>query len=213
MKNILITFILILVFIKSSKAQVDSIYWDYQSMPHTFYLKIQLGQGNQIKHIDQYLNIDTLFIDYIFTDCSAPLQGYYYDSLVSITSSISNPIYNLIVRYAFDSNTIVGNNCFIHPRWYDTVFQYFIPVGINDWAYHSSQPIKIWPIPIQDIGYIEATKGNIPSSIKIYNLQGQLLKTIATKTGILKQEIDLREMKAGIYFIKTDAGMMKVLKE
>lgn len=212
MKHILITFILCLVLIHSSKAQPDSIKWDNLSMPHTFYLKIQLDYGNQIKHIDQFFNMDTLFMDFIFTDCAAPSAIYTYDSLVSIPTSLSTPSYDLMVRYAFDSNS-VDSNCFIHPRWYDTLFQHFIPVGINDWAYNVSQHLKIWPNPIQDIGYIETTQGEMSKCIKVYNIQGQLVKTIATKTGIQKQEIVLRELKAGIYFIKTDTGMMKVLKE
>jgi hypothetical protein len=213
MKKLIISFILCLGLAKPMVAQVDSIHWDNLSMPHTFYLKIQLGQGNQLKHIDQFFISDTLFLDFIFSDCAAPTQGYYYDSLVSLPNSVTTPSYNFMVRYAFDSNTIVGNNCYVHPRWYDTIFQYTIPVGLHDWRYQASQALNLWPNPTNDIVHIEAVKGDLPSEINVYNLQGQLIKTLAKKPNTQKQEIDLSGLKAGVYLLKTNTGIFRIQKE
>ncbi len=79
MKTILLAIMLNVALIIPTSAQVDSVHWDNISSPHTFYLKIQVNQGNQIKLIDQYLQNDTVFLDFIFSDCAAPLSMYYYD--------------------------------------------------------------------------------------------------------------------------------------
>ncbi len=97
MKPILFILTLILLCSASSKAQVASFYWDHSSSPHTFYDRMQLGYGNQIKHIDQFFNGDTLFVDLIFTDCAAPAASYIWDSLIDIPSSISTPQYHFFV--------------------------------------------------------------------------------------------------------------------
>ena len=213
MKKLIISLILCLGLSKSLVAQVDSIHWDNLSMPHTFYLKIQLGQGNQLKHIDQFFVSDTLFLDFIFSDCAAPSSMYYYDSLVTLSSSVATPSYNFMVRYAFDSNTIVGNNCYVHPRWYDTIFQYTIPVGLQDWKYQNSPQFTLWPNPTQNYLNIEAIQGDLPRVIDVYNLQGQRVKRSQTEVECKKTLLDVHELKSGFYFIRTERGMLKIRKE
>ena len=213
MKRLIVSFILCLGLAKPMVAQVDSIHWDNLSMPHTFYLKIQLGQGNQLKHIDQFFISDTLFLDFIFSDCAAPTQGYYFDSLVSLPSSVTTPSYNFMVRYAFDSNTIVGNNCYVHPRWYDTIFQYTIPVGLQDLKYQNSTHFALWPNPVQNNLHLEATQGNLPRVIDVYNLLGQRVIRSYTKVGCKSAALDLNELKPGFYLIRTEHGILKILKE
>jgi hypothetical protein len=198
MKKIILTFLIILSTFISSKAQVDSIHWDNVTNPHTFYAKIQLGLGNQLKHIDQYFNVDTLFLDLIFSDCSAPTAGYFWDSLVNIPSSTTIPQYNFMVRYAFDSNTITTNNCYVHPRWYDTIFTSFIPVIIEENELLYQNELTFYPNPVQQ-KLVISSQGISIRSYEIMNSVGSLIKREK-----YKGDIDVSKMLQGTYFIKVE---------
>jgi hypothetical protein len=198
MKKIILALLIILSTVISSKAQVDSIHWDNISSPHTFYTRIQLGQGNQLKYINQIFNADTLLIDLIFTDCNAPLSGYYWDSLVSIPTSLTTPQYNFMVRYAFDSNTITTNNCYVHPRWYDTIFTSFIPVGIQENELSYRNELIFYPNPVQQ-KLVISSQGISIRSYEIMNAVGALIKREK-----YNGEIDVSKMPQGTYFIKVE---------
>jgi hypothetical protein len=213
-RQLFITIFIIIASLKQTKSQsIDSVFWNNTSMPHSIFYSSYFNQGEQIKYVDQYLISDTVFIDFIFTHCAGPLTLYPFDTLLNIPSSVNNSNYNFIVRVAFDSNSIVGNNCFVHPRLYDTVFQHYIPVGIEDLPEYSNRSIKLWPNPTKDIAYLESLDGDIPKLVKVYSFQGRLLKTIPLVSSGNKQKIDLKEFNSGLYFLQTNKGMLKILKE
>ena len=198
MKKIILTLVIIILSFISSNAQVDSIYWDNTTSPHTFYTRIQLGFGKQLKYIDQFFNSDTLFIDIIFTDCSAPTALYKWDSLISIPSSVGTPIYNFMVRIVLDSNTITTNNCYVHPRWYDTIFTHFIPLGIAENELSRQQELFLYPNPVQQ-KLVISNPGIIIRSYEIMNAVGSLVRREK-----YKGEIDVSSMPSSTYFIKVE---------
>ncbi len=118
-----------------------------------------------------------------------------------------------MVRVALDSNTIVGNNCFIHPRLFDTVFQHYLPVSTHDWVYNEKHSVNIWPNPSKDIVYLEFVGGSLPEQIQLVNLQGQIVKVISVISNQNRQILDLHTLHKGLYFIKIDNTFIKVLKE
>jgi len=190
--------IIILFFLPSiSNGQVDSFYWDHTVSPHTFYNRILVGYGNQIKHIDQYFQVDTLFIDMIFTDCAGPTSGYIWDSLISIPSSISTPQYHFVVRLVLDSNTIV-NNCYIHPRWHDTIFTYFIPVGVNDYDRDKLKALRPIPNPVVSKLQLDGIEGP-DLMVGIYSCTGLLISR-----NLYGQFIDVSQLIPGLYFLRVE---------
>ena len=197
MKQTILLIVFLSAFFSPSRAQVDSFNWDHNSMPHTFYTNIQLGQGNQLKYIDQFFNADTLFLDLIFSDCSAPATAYHWDSLIAIPSSQSTPQYNFVARLALDSNTIV-NNCFIHPRWYDTIFSYFMPLDTEDIASADARHVKIWPNPSKFLLFLGGMSGR-DVRIIILSANGQVLLQEKYKQGI-----DVSRLAPGLYFLSAE---------
>lgn len=101
---------------------------------------------------------------------------------------------------------IVGNinNCFIASDEFNHIYE---PVSVNSEIISDS--LIIYPNPAEDvITIINSSSTN--DQIYLYDLQGQLL--ISIKLDADKIDIDIKNLKAGIYFIKNGNSYYKIIK-
>jgi endonuclease I len=72
--------------------------------------------------------------------------------------------------------------------------------------------ISIYPNPANKVIYIKGL-ASVVSKIKIYAMNGRLLSTTDFGEFELERQIDISKLAAGVYFIKMDSTVIKLLKK
>lgn len=80
-----------------------------------------------------------------------------------------------------------------------------------------SEPIKIgdfsvFPNPVKDFLYVGVSDGNELATISIYNITGQVIKTMKLSQGVTKI-IPMKEIEPGIYFVRIRQGELERIKK
>ena len=194
MKKIFLIYILLFTALVETKAATDSIHWEKSNIPHTIYVRLQLDQGIQLKYITQnILNTDSLLIDMVFKDCSAPTQLYDFDTLISIPSSQINPYYTFILRFVIDSNTVIGN-CLIQNRMYDTLLvDNNAPLSISQSTFNNT--LTLSPNPVQNILTLQSQEPM--EQVSIYNMYGVLVQKQT-----YSEHINVAALRSGVYVLE-----------
>jgi hypothetical protein len=69
--------------------------------------------------------------------------------------------------------------------------------------------VKVFPNPTND--WLTVTYDNLPAKIQLFNITGSLLKTVEPTA--MQTTIDVSDLSAGIYFVKVNQQMLKVVKQ
>jgi hypothetical protein len=69
--------------------------------------------------------------------------------------------------------------------------------------------VKVFPNPTKD--WLTVTYDNLPAKIQLFNITGSLLKTVEPTA--MQSTIDVSDLSAGIYFVKVNQQMLKVVKQ
>ncbi len=72
----------------------------------------------------------------------------------------------------------------------------------------ANKQVKCYPIPFSNILYVES---NMPQNIQLYDYTGRLVANYISKCGIT--EISTEHLQSGLYFIKVDDEVVKILKQ
>lgn len=71
--------------------------------------------------------------------------------------------------------------------------------------------ISIYPNPVKDVLMANLDGSMRVSSIEIYNVVGQKMKTVMIQEGIKSVSIPVADMKKGVYFVRVLSGSKEVL--
>jgi hypothetical protein len=69
--------------------------------------------------------------------------------------------------------------------------------------------VKVFPNPTT--GWFTVTYDNLPAKIQLFNMTGRLLKTVEPSDK--QTAIDMSDLMSGIYFLKVNHQMLKVVKQ
>lgn len=120
-------------------------------------------------------------------------QWYFNDSLLlGETAQFISPVEigNYKVKYSSDEGC--------------EIFSDNLNYGVTDLIENSiPNQVSIYPNPASEIIYIDASNG-----FQIFNLMGQVLKQSSQQT----TQINIIDLKHGLYFLRTDKGQTKFLK-
>jgi hypothetical protein len=76
-------------------------------------------------------------------------------------------------------------------------------INLSDW--------RVYPNPATDQLFVEIKQQNQFVTGQIFDAYGRGLKTVLLTTGITA--IDVRDLSAGVYFVKVGAGLIKFVVE
>lgn len=82
----------------------------------------------------------------------------------------------------------------------------FSTLGIEDQNVNKS--LKVYPNPTTGAFYIEVSQQEVAI---VYNITGQLMKSVQLKAG--KNQVDISNLQAGYYIIKTNNGSFNLIKK
>jgi hypothetical protein len=111
--------------------------------------------------------------------------------------------------------TVISNRAYIYFDYNPAIItnDALLTVAKGTAAGISSQKTslaQLYPNPASDLVTVSNLEGK-NHLIAVYNMQGMLIKTFET-SGKDAQEISVKEWASGIYFIKTDSGVFKMMK-
>lgn len=120
-----------------------------------------------------------------------------YQIMQKNTNIVGDEITNTAYIY-FDYNPAIITN--------QTLNTLFMPSSVKD--IQTDTKITIYPNPASDVVYIESAKEF--SEVIVYDLQ---MKKVSTRTASMskKSELNIKDLKEGIYFIKTNNGQIRKL--
>lgn len=137
-------------------------------------------------------------VEFIFENINLPFDDANNDGYVAFkiktrpTLVVGNTITNAAGIY-FDYN---------QPVITDPAVTTVELLGTQDFAF--SDYFTIWPNPAQDVLHIEPKKGDVISSVQIYNTIGQLLQTITDVQPAAP--INTTQLQTGNYFLKVQSS-------
>ena len=84
-------------------------------------------------------------------------------------------------------------------------YEYSETLGLDDVQVKST---RIYPNPTNGVFYIDVNSNEV---VSIFNIAGQLVKTVNVKTGT--NAIDITNLASGLYIVKTKTSGHKVIKK
>jgi len=109
------------------------------------------------------------------------------------------------------SITNCGSGCYAFNTATKVVVLKNYPLNLTD--YVATQQVSLHPNPAVDLITIEKNNSTTIQSIDIYNLLGQLVKTIATNEINTSLAIDVSDLKTGTYLIEITTNEGKAMKK
>jgi PKD repeat protein len=174
-----------------------------------------------------YANEDTVYLPGAtvnFTNTSSLATSYLWDFGDGSTSTQVNPshTYTTIAKDSLDPGAVVGFSVQLTAtnsdgcgNW-NVIRHYIVVIDLADVKnIFSSDKIKVYPNPANNIITIETSSLNKNEDISIYSIQGELL--LQQPILLAKTNVDISTLAKGLYFIKVKAekglAVKKFVKE
>ncbi|MFI5136027.1 MAG: T9SS type A sorting domain-containing protein [Chitinophagales bacterium] len=74
----------------------------------------------------------------------------------------------------------------------------------------SDAVISIYPIPAKDMLYVNLDGGRHITSMEIYNVVGQKVKTVPIQDGLKSVSVSVTDLKKGVYFLRVVSGEKEI---
>ena len=107
-------------------------------------------------------------------------------------------------EYSKDSSTSSGSDC----AWIDNVVFPASTIITDVYEVVERQNVTVYPNPAKDV--LNIALGDIQSDVMICNSLGQMVKRIEMASGDVA--INIADLNAGIYFVKANGSVVKVVK-
>lgn len=122
------------------------------------------------------------------------------------TSYILTPgSHELRWEYTKDSSVSSGSDC----AWIDNVVFPASTIITDVYEVVEKNAVTIYPNPMNDVLNIEL--GDNQSDVEVYNSLGQMVKRIEMMSGDVT--INVEDLNAGIYFVKVNNSVTKIVKK
>lgn len=202
-KGLLILLCLSLSTLSIQAQLIDSTSVNIQSSPNEIYVKILGLDGS--KHnfrIDSVFQNNTMQINFIFKDCSAPANVFEIDTSVRLFNFEPTGAYNVRIVTYLDTNT-VDNDCTVRTsyEYFDSVY---IPassifIGQSEQLLVANK-IDLFPNPAKSYFEIDQERfpGNNIDKVFLFNATGSLLRSWFYDPDMT---FDVQKMRQGVYFV------------
>ena len=107
-------------------------------------------------------------------------------------------------EYTKDSSLSSGDDC----AWIDNVVFPASTIITDVYEVVEKQDVTVYPNPVNDMLNIDL--GDEPSEVIIYNSVGQMVKHIEMASGNIQMNVE--DFNAGVYFVKVNGEVTKVIK-
>lgn len=207
--------------------------WDDASTNQT---RTAIGDGTyfvEVEHSNGCKHSDTIVIDFelypiagftsvqdshatilTFTDISSDAVSYYWEFGDGFFSTLQNPDHYYPAFGTYDVMLVVGNQCgfdtFNFQVTVDTVW------GVGLQGYQSIHTLDMYPNPTDGQLTLQMTTTQVDDIfVTILNLQGQAVmeEKIDASSGIVKKQLDLSQLPAGIYSVRVNTGKESVIRK
>lgn len=131
------------------------------------------------------------------------VDNYFLNPYSNVNAPSVTCLNNAGIVYGNQMNGTTGNNGLIHI--YDPDPNYSITTGINSLEKNG---IKIYPNPTQKTVNISSSSGLLEKDYLIQDLLGGIVKK-----GTLTEQLDVSDLKQGVYFLKIGNETVKIVIE
>jgi len=107
-------------------------------------------------------------------------------------------------EYSKDSSVSSGSDC----AWLDNVVFPAATIITGVYEVVEKNDVAVYPNPMSDVLYIQL--GDNHSDVEVFNSLGQVVRRYENVSGDM--QINVADMEAGIYFVKIDGEVTKVIK-
>ena len=175
---------------------------DYETS--SIYLNVEVGQESTVSFyykVSSENNYDKLFfkIDGVEKNNWSGEIGWTQTSYV-----LTPGTHELRWEYTKDVSVSSGSDC----AWIDNVVLPASTIITDVKEVVERQDVMVYPNPANNV--LNITLGDEQSDVEVYNSLGQMVRRIEMASGNV--QINVEDLNAGIYFVKANGNVVKVIK-